>query len=53
MSGDNAQGLLWDIKSCSNVGSIYLTQVGERPQQVESVRVQAAQAQAIYTHFMN
>ena len=28
MSGDSAQGLDWDIKSCSNVGSIYLTQVG-------------------------
>jgi len=28
MSGDSAQGLLWDIKSCSNVGSIYLIQVG-------------------------
>jgi len=28
MSGDSAQGFLWDVKSCSNVGSIYLRQVG-------------------------
>jgi hypothetical protein len=52
MSGDRAQGFLGDVKSCSNVGSIYLGRVGWA-QQIVSARVQIAHFQAACTHSMN
>jgi len=45
MSGDRAQGLFCEVKSCSSVGSIYLRhKSGRRGAQVVSVRVQTTNA---------